>query len=209
MKKLKHIWKDPVWSNAIAGIIVAFITLIWNIISSILFNNNFLLSFITFWNFKISLWIVFVSFFIFFSSFSIYKYYHKTSFKYNKKTQIFDQALFEKIKSLLPIQNGSISYMRDNLPRNFCLDPDFDKAKLIDLFEFEYYFRNPDCFFFHPLLETSKNELIRNISKFRIQLEIHFIHQHLLISEELINDGAALINEYDSFIKLSRQILYI
>ena len=55
-EKIKQIWKDPVFSKVISIGIIGLITMIYNLVYSIIENTSFRNEFMKFWTLKIELW---------------------------------------------------------------------------------------------------------------------------------------------------------
>ncbi len=159
IKLIKKIWKDSVGSNLIATGILAIISLIYSFVKSITETIDFKSAFISFWTFKIQLWIVI---FLLIVLIVVRLVKAKRQFRYENGELELDRQLYLKIREDLLPQNQTIGFLRHNNFAGFS----FDDGMLDDIYKFESEKENPNFHFFHPELEQIKNELMDRIEKF-------------------------------------------
>lgn len=93
---IKKIWKDSVGSNLIATGILAIISLIYSFVKSITETIDFKSALISFWTFKIQLWIVIFSLIIVLIIVRLIK--AKRQFRYENGELELDRQLYLKIR---------------------------------------------------------------------------------------------------------------
>lgn len=225
MKKLKEIWKDPVWSKVISAGIISLLILIYNAIDVLATGKDFKTSVITFWNFKVSLWIIAIAIIILGIIFTIVKKIKKVKkveFIYDEKTLELDTALFNKIRNnMLTIQN--IYWLRTNNFAGYSFRDEL--LRPFDLIEVEM--ERPDLDFFYPKLESLKEELLNYIRDFNSFLlpnvfsegdqrlsvpsewEMEQPERFNIAVEGIHKRAQSIAAKYDEFIKKGRQILKV
>jgi hypothetical protein len=223
MKQFKKIWADPVWSKVISAIIIAIGAVIWSAISSKISNTDFQTAWITFWNSKIVLWQLTAGAIIVLSVYGIWKHFRATTFQYDDETIKLDQAIFQKIRTELLPQTGSIYFLRHNNFAGFS----FKIESIHDLDKFELECKKSDFEFINPSLEQIKNELLEAVSDFTFQIGRHTFStpngrqtvppeweleqpdRFNTVVNDLHTTKFKICEKYDELIRLGRRVLKV
>jgi hypothetical protein len=223
MKQLKKIWGDPVWSTVISAIILAIGAVIWTFISAKINDIDFQTAWTNFWTFNIPLWWLTIGSILSLLLFCLRQYFKKSTFQYDDETIKLDRQVFEKIRTKLLPQTGSIYFLRHNNFAGFSFDTD----NIDDLDNFEHECINSDFEFLNPDLEKIKLELLSTVTHFTEQIGLETFPTNngrqtvppeweLEQPErfwEVVNDfhktKFQICDKYDELIKLARRILKI
>ncbi|MEZ4803269.1 MAG: hypothetical protein R2797_10900 [Gelidibacter sp.] len=221
--KIKNLWKDPVMSKVISVGIIGLLSIIYNLIISLLNNVDFRIAFINFWNFKLKLWQVLV---VVILLFLIKIFINKVSrqeyrqYIYDDDSLKLDINLFNKIRNELLPQDGTISFLRHH---NF--GASFIERTFDPLFNFAYESSKSDFEFLNPEIEKFKLELVDSIKKFNDLLTTNTFsngpnsqsvpkewiyeqtERHTKVVKELNDYADKICADYDNLIKLCRKIL--
>lgn len=223
MKQLKKIWADPVWSKVIAAIILTIGAVIWTLISAKINDIDFQTAWTNFWTFNIQLWWLTIGLIVSLLLFWLQQYFKKSSFQYDDETIKLDRQVFEKIRTELLPQTGSIYFLRHNNFAGFS----FDAANIDDLDNFEHECKNSDFEFLNPDLEKIKLELLSAVAHFTGQIGVQTFltnngrqtippeweHEQPERFWKVVHDfyktKSQICEKYDELIKLSRRVLKI
>ena len=164
-ERLKKFWKDPVGSKLIAVTLIALGTSLVIYIKALIQNEEFINSLKLFWNYKISLWIVFgiIILVLLVNNWIVNRNKQKKeNFEYDEETLELDRNLFNKIRNELLPQNGAIGFLRENNFAGFSFNTD----SIDDVYKIGYENNNSDFEFLNPELETIKEDLVKYIAHF-------------------------------------------
>lgn len=156
MNWFNKIWKDPVLSNVIAGVIIT-------IIGFIIKPHITFLSHIPWWIYIVFLLIIIILVIVLL-----------LKFQYNENTKKVDKKTFDKItKEMLP-SNSVIDFVRSQ-----AFGSSFRAERLNLLDEFEYTKNDPHLRFINPKLEDKRKELLTSISNFKnVLLRVTSVNEH-------------------------------
>lgn len=161
----KDFWKDSVWSKVISAIIIAFGTVVYNLVISKTEKIDFKTAFINFWTSSVQLWVVVLLFIAYLIATLLIKNFKNkkvVKYEYNDNTLKLDLELFNKIKNDLLPQDGAIYWLRHNNFAGFS----FNVEKLDQLDYIEHEAKKSDFEFLNPELEKLKTELLKEIEAF-------------------------------------------
>lgn len=160
--KLKRVWKDPVGSAVIAGLVLAALSILYNSIKAYYDDTNFIYEFQKLWFFKIDLWsVVVIVFAIFLISF-IKRKKSKTEFAYDAETMELDRKLFDRIRNELVTKETL-----DDLNSHLFSNHSFERTKFDFIYQTLKASEDPEFEFLNPELENAKDELIQALKKFQ------------------------------------------
>lgn len=147
-------WKDPVWSKLISAGILGLLTLPYNFVVSQNKNLSFSEVFISFWTYKIELWIALL---IIFTVSFLYLLF-KRNFKYSEETLALDRTQFNLIRNW----NGMIDFAMEIKTHGFSSRP-VKMERIKTMIEIIKESEKPDFFFFNPKLNKLKDNLITEL----------------------------------------------
>ena len=223
MKQLKKIWVDPVLSKVISAIILAIGTVIWTLILAKINNVDFQTAWTNFWTFNIQLWWLTIGVIILLLLLWFRQIFKKSSFQYDDETIKLDRHIFEKIRTELLPQTGSIYFLRHNNFAGFSFNTD----SIEDLGNFEYECKKSDFEFLNPDLEKIRIELLNSVDHFTGQIAIETFptnngrqivppeweleqpERFREVVTDLQKTTFQICDKYDELIKLGRRVLKI
>ncbi|MDH7460364.1 hypothetical protein QEG73_03710 [Chitinophagaceae bacterium 26-R-25] len=222
-KRLINIWKDPVGSQVISVGIVGFLTLLYNLISSLISKNNFYTEFKLFWTLKFELWIyTIILLFLLIVIWIAKAAKKKKAYIYDAETLKLDKALFSKIRNeILP--QDVIVLIKD---LGFS-GGSFHSDLLYKVLEISKEQKKSDFIFFNPALENSKNQLVQEVEKLHeitsqyifgmgentLGVPREWIHEQperfKEANENICEQESRLLQCYDNFIRLGKTTLKV
>ena len=221
---LLRIWRDPVWSKIISVVLLGLITILYNLIISIFSKTNFKFEFYRFWTIKIELWLVAVIGLLTITSFWTISYsLKKRPYKYDSTTLELDRNLFNNIRNEVLPQDIILEVKQSSFAGN-----DFPGNLLFKVLEILSTEKRADFHFFNPVLDKSKTKLIEEVEKFEeitrqyifgatgttmLGIPKEWVHEQPERFKEAVSkiydQEIILLNSYDKFIRLGRQILKV
>ena len=157
MNKLLKIWKDPVFSKIISGIMIALLTLLYNLICAKIEKSSFEAEFTNFWNYKVELWKTFILLCVFIFMF----YLNGIKFKYDEETLRIDRDFFNKFRNEYLTTEAMLAAKTNTFSSN-----PFEAKHLHAIIGILDENKKADFEFINPHLNTLKNELINEIENF-------------------------------------------
>ena len=219
-KAFGKIWKDPVWSKVIAGVLAAGVTVIYNGFNALRNNTSFKIEFYNFWITKIEIWklCIFIGLLVAFVLLLKRKGTNTSIlFQYDDDLIELDRDLFTKIRTHLPSDKmawiKSHGYSSSPFKGEYML--------LLDIIDEE---EKADFEFLHPKMERLKQELIVSFRELREALSSNIFgagHSWLAIPREwdferfeqarnaITPHEIAVGLAYDKFIKTGRRLLKV
>lgn len=161
LNKVKSAWSDPVWSKVISAGIIGIVSLVFNILTSIVYKTNFYSEFIQFWTFKIDLWIMVII--ILCVAFFLLK---RSNFKYDSDTLKLDRFLFDKIR----FENSMQDLFIEIKGHGFSSRP-VHGDRIHTLIEFFELSRQSDFEFLNPKMEQLKKGLLEEFENLDSELK--------------------------------------
>lgn len=222
-EKFQKIWVDPVWSKVIAAAIIAICAVLWAFISAKINNVDFMTAWNNFWTFEIPLWVVTVGVFSIILLLGFRQVLNKESFEYDDETLKLDRQVFDRIRTELLPQSGTIQFLRHNNFAGFSFKTD----DIVDLHRFEEESNNSNLEFLNPDLEKIKLELLSSVSHFTALIaiqtfptkngrqivppewEIDQPERFREVVTDLHDTKFEICEKYDMLIKLGRRVLKI
>jgi uncharacterized membrane protein len=162
INNLKRIWKDPVGSAVIAGLVLAALSILYNAIKAYYYNTNFIYEFQKLWFLKISLWLVVVIVFAIFLISFVKRKKSKKEFDYDIETLELDRKLFNRIRNEL-ITKETLDDLNGHLFSNHS----FERTKFDFIYQTLKASEDPEFEFLNPELDNAKDELIEALKKFQ------------------------------------------
>lgn len=150
-------WNDPVWSKVIATGIIGVITLLYNLVISLIHKESFKSEFMNFWTLKIDLWLI--ALLVVFAS--IIFLISQNSFRYNDETIKQDRLLFNNIR----FENCMPDFFLEIKGHGFSSRP-ISSERISTLIDFLEDSKRSDFEFFHPRIEKLKKELVEEFIRF-------------------------------------------
>jgi hypothetical protein len=223
IRLLKKIWKDSVGGNLISALLLALLSVLYNLFLSLTSDINFVTAFTDFWNHKIKLWeAVCVLLVVLISIRLIQKIRIKKNdkFKNDNDTLNLDKELYKKISNKFLTQEMVLDLRNQTFSSN-----SFPIEKLDWIHYIIEENKKSDFEFYHPDIDVHKNRMIAEIENFESVLGSNIFgagqsgwvgipreweRERFFEAANKISDcEKAISQEYDNFVKACRNILKV
>lgn len=218
----KHIWKDSVGGNLISALILALISVLFNLFQSLTSDTDFVTAFLDFWNYRIKLWEVICSVLIILITIRLVQKMRNRNIKfiYDNDTLTLDKELYKIVTNKLLTQEMVLDLRNQTYSSN-----SFPIEKLDWIHYILEEQKKSDFEFYHPDIDVLKNRMIEEIKKFESALGSNIFgagqsgwvgipreweRERFYEAANKISDcEKAICQGYDNFVKSCRNILKV